>query len=278
MPGEKRKRYTLNQGWFLYNEFTGERVRLERSFRARSCPTSFSTSPLRYPIIVLNLRRPRQHCWFPPSNPWASLSQIFQILVNIPSASALTQRSHSFSLSPSISPFTHQQVPLVLSLKHILNLAFSIFSITTTRFQATVTSYLPPCFNFCSPTAAYLSQIISPCLKPSSVFSFLYRQEDCPTGSWSGSSLSLPSLISCFSSLAHPSPRHYWLSFPSLTSPSMNLAQHLCICFPLCLKHCSLSLKCSSVFRPLPVHLLMAYVLAQMLPLQKGLPRSFWLK
>lgn len=63
------------------------------------------------------------------------------------------------------------------------NLSSSIFSITTTRCQATIISHLPPCFNSRPGTAACLSPSISlACWKPPSSFASLSPWEDCAQG------------------------------------------------------------------------------------------------
>lgn len=107
------------------------------------------------------------------------------------------------------------------------NLSSSIFSITTTRCQATIISHLPPCFNSRPGTAACLSPSISlACWKPPSSFASLSPWEDSK-----GLTIRLQLLpsLTLLSFPACPTPSTL-LSPSSLNSPGMNLPQHLLFC------------------------------------------------
>lgn len=113
--------------------------------------TSCSTSPHGCPIITLNLRWPRWNFRSLLPNSLAFSPQVFQILVNVPSAPAPKQRSLSFSLL-YLAPF-NLPASSILFPKYIQSLTSSIFFTATTMFQTTIISYIPPRFNSCPPTA-----------------------------------------------------------------------------------------------------------------------------
>lgn len=203
-------------------------------------------------------------CWSPLLNRPAFLSQVFQIFINVPSASAPKQRIHCFCLH-LLAPFsssassifkTHPQSDLFYLLRYCHYV------------PKTVTSYLLPCFYSCSHITVFKSDQIPCLLKTCQQLPVaLSTGRPCPPGSPSGPSLfpasplsSLPLLV-----LLHP---HCWLPFSSLSTPSMGLPQRLCRDSSLCLKHCSLNLKVSSFLSRLLVHLVTAHISARMSPLQ----------
>lgn len=224
----------------------------------------------------LSLTWPRQNHWFPLPNSPAFLFQIFQVLVNVSRSSAPKQGSQSFPLSFAYPHPIHQQVLLILSPKYIISLNSSTFSITTTMFQATIISYLPPCFNSCLAAATCLSQILSPCLLTTlwwhsialrikgTLPTVSHRPLVRPQPLLASSLPSPPSIIALY--LDHGFPSHLW------THQAQTCHSIFALAVPLCLKNCFLRLKGSSFLRSLLVHFLIAHILALTSPLQTGLP------